>query len=149
MEVIELRRPKALLIPEIQQLLRRATDRTHMVAPGGFDSIATDIFNFVNDDEQFMLLGAEGGQFKSVVLGYLPVGNMFPYPTVVLFYNEGSRELSKATQARLLDFIVSRGYTRMLAVNTSGHRDDVWLKGLTPEGAVSDIVGSLAEFEVA
>lgn len=149
MDVIELKEPRALLIPEIQALLKRAVESGVLLAPSGFDTVAQDVFNFVTDENQFMLLGAEEGAFRSVVLGFFPVGNLFPYPTVVLLYNEGSRELSKLTRRKLMDTIVSRGYTRMLAVNSSGYRDDVWLKGLTPDGAQSFIMGSLAVFEVA
>lgn len=148
MDVITLRNPQALLIPDIQNLLKRAVESGVFLAPAGFDTVAGDIMSFVTDPKQFLILGAEGGQFKSVVMGYLPVGNLFPYPTVVMFYNEGSRKLSKETQDHLMDFIVSNGYTRMLAVNSSGHSDRTWLKGLTPSGAIGDIVGSLAMFEV-
>jgi hypothetical protein len=148
MNVIELRNSRALLIPDIQNLLRRAVESGTLVAPSGFDSVAQDIFNFVNDPQQFMLIGMEAGGAKAVVMGYLPVGNMFPYPTVVLIYNEGTRKLSRLLRAELLDFITSHGYTRMLAVNSSGHADAGWLKGLTPVGATSEIVGSLALFEV-
>lgn len=149
MDVITLRNPQALLIPDIQNLLKRAVESGVLLAPAGFDTIAQDIFNFVTDPRQFMILGAEQGAFKSVAMGYLPVGNLFPYPTVVMFYNEGSRALSRETQDHLMDFITSNGYTRMLAVNSSGYADRTWLKGLTPSGASSDIVGSLAMFEVS
>lgn len=147
MHVIELRDPKALLIPDIQNLLRRAFDSVPMLTPYGFDSIAPDLFNFIVDDKQFMLLGAEGGKMKSVMLGYMPVGNLFPYPTLVLFYSEGSRQLAAEMRDQLLDLLASHGYTQMLAVNTSGYPDEVWLRGLRTEGVVSYIVGSLAMFE--
>lgn len=148
MDVIELRELNALRIPDIQILLKNAVESGALLAPNGFDSVAADIIEFVRDPQQFMLLGAENGKFRSVVLGYLPVGNLFPYPTTVLFYNEGSRKLARATQEKLLDFLMSRGYTRLLAVNSSGKKDDVWLRGMTPEGALSYITGSLVMFEV-
>jgi hypothetical protein len=148
MNVIELRNPNALGITDIQQLIKRAVESGALLAPGGFDTVAADIFTFVTDPNQFMLLGAEDGAFKSVVLAFLPVGNLFPYPTVVLFYNEGSRALSKATQDKLLDIMLEHGYTRLLAVNSSKRGDKVWQKALTPAGATSNIVGSLALFEV-
>lgn len=148
MDVILLRNPQALAKADIQQLLRRAVEGSPFLAPHGFDTVAPDIFSFVTDQQQFMFLGAENGQFKSVVLGFLPVGNLFPYPTVVSFYNEGSRALSRLTQERLLDHILASGYTRILAINGTGHPDPVWLKALTPEGVHSEIAGSLAFFEV-
>lgn len=148
MDVVELTNPQALLIPDIQQLLKRAVESGALLAPAGFDTVAEDLINFVVDERQFMILGAEHGKFQSVVLGYLPVGNLFPYPTVVLFYNEGSRALSRASGAKLMDIIVSAGYTRLLAVNSTIYDDEVWLKGLTPKGVASGIAGSLAVFEV-
>ena len=148
MNVIELRQTKALLIPDVQALIKRCVEQSNLLCPYGFDSIAKDIVDFVQDPMQFMFLGAEGGAFKSVMAGYLPVGNLFPYPTVVMFYNEGSRALSRATQEACMDFINAAGYTKLLACNTSGRDDNVWQRGLTPEGATSRLVGSLALFEV-
>ena len=148
MNVIELRKPEALLIGDIQNLLRRVIDAGMFLAPAGFDSVAEDIFNFVTDPKKVMFLGAEDGAFKAVILAYLPVGNLFPYPTIVAFYNEGTRALSRAMGEALMDFIVSNGYTRVLAVNMSGYADDVWLRGLTPADAKSSIAGSLGIFEV-
>lgn len=150
MDVIEVRNPKALAVVEVQQLLKRAVESGALIAPNGFDTVAKDIFEFVTNTQNFMLLGAEQGHFKSVVLGYFPVGNLFPYPTVVLFYNEGSKDLLEATKEKLLDIIVSNGYTSMLAVNGTGHSDRAWLKVLTPkEGVSSKVIGSLAMFEVS
>lgn len=148
MNVIELRKPEALLIPDIQSLLKRGVEAGTFLAPGGFDSVAQDLFEFVTDPRQFMFLGAQDGKFQAVILGFLPTGNLFPYPTIVMIYNEGSRKLSRMMGEALMDFIVSNGYTRVLAVNTSGYPDEVWLRGLTPAEAKSSIAGSLALFEV-
>lgn len=148
MHVVNLREPKALLIPQIQQLIHRAVDAGTFLAPGGFDTIAQDLFNFTTDPTQFMFLGAEAGEMKAIAAGFLPVGNLFPYPTIVMFYNEGTRALSRAVQDEVMDFIVTQGYTRMLAVNTSGRADDVWQRALTPSDAKSERVGSLVLFEV-
>lgn len=148
MHVIELRDPQVLMKADLQQLLKRAVESGTFLAPQGVESVAEDIFNFVVRDDQFMFLGAEKGQWKGVIMGYLPAGHMFPYPTIVNFYNEGSRALSREMGAALMDFIVERGYTQVLAVNSSGHSDEVWLKGLTPTGAKSYITGSLSMFEV-
>lgn len=146
--VITLREPQVLLKPDLQALLKRAVEAGSFLAPSGWDTVAADIIGFVTDRNQFMILGAENGEWKGVVLGYLPVGNLFPYPTVVCIYNEGTRELSRALQDELLETLTTNGYTRMLAVNASGHEDAVWQRGLTPQGATSKIVGSLALFEV-
>lgn len=149
MDVIELRNPQALNAPDLVMMLKRAIDSGALLAPGGFDTVAVDIFDFVTNPNSFMLVGFEAGHFKSLVLGYFPVGQLFPYPTVILFYNEGTKKLCNATKKKLLDTLVARGYTQMLAVNSEGHPDDVWLRGLTPAGATSRIIGSLGMFEVS
>lgn len=148
MTTLVLRNPQALMKADIQGLLQRCVESGVFLAPAGWNSVAQDIINFVMEPQQFMILGIEAGEFKGCILGYLPHGNLFPYPTVVAIYNEGTRALSKELQAALLEHLLEAGYTRMLAVNTSGHEDVVWLKGLTPEGATGSIVGSLAMFEV-
>jgi len=148
MDVIELRNLHALGLAEIQQLLKRAVENGPFLAPAGWDTVATDVFQFVTDPRQFMLLGAENGKFRSVVLGFFPTGNLFPYPTVVLFYNEGSRALSRLTQERLLDTILAAGYTKMIAINGTGEPDPVWQRALTPTGVSSKKAGSLMFFEV-
>ena len=83
MAVIELRQLNALTLPDIQVLLKNAVESGALLAPNGFDTVAQDMIDFVRNDHEFMLLGAEGGKFKGVIMGYLPVGNLFPYPTVV------------------------------------------------------------------
>ncbi len=148
MDVITLREPRALVKPDLAALLKRAVESGVFLAPNGFDMVAEDIFNMVVDEGQFLILGAEKGQWKAVIMGYFPGTKMFPYPTIVNFYNEGSRALSREMGAYLMDFIVEHGYTQVLAVNSSGHADEVWLKGITPKGATSYITGSLAMFEV-
>lgn len=148
MAAFVLRDPRALAKPEILNLLKRAVEAGTFLAPNGWDTVARDIVNFVVDENQFMILGIQDGKFVGCVLGYFPGGNLFPYPTVVSIYNEGSRETSRELRDELLETLMNAGYTRMLAVNTSGHEDGVWLRGLTPEGATGSIVGSLAMFEV-
>lgn len=148
MTTLVLRNPQALMKPDIQGILQRTVESGVFLAPSGWNSVAQDIIDFVMNPQQFMILGIEAGEFKGCILGFLPHGNLFPYPTVVAIYNEGTRALSKELQAALLDHLLEAGYTRMLAVNSSGHEDAVWLKGLTPEGATGSIVGSLAMFEV-
>lgn len=148
MDVIELRNPNALRLPALQHLLKRAVESEVLLSPDGFDVLAEDIFGFVMNPGQFMLVGSEKGEFRSLVLGYEPGSRMFPYPTVIMFYNEGSRALLTATKEKLLDIIIAKGYTKMLGVNGSKRRDGPWLRLLTPKGATSRIVGSMAIFEV-
>lgn len=149
MDAIVLRNPRALLIPDVMNLLKRAVESVNLCAPGGFDSVAQDIINFVADDQQFMILGAEDSTFKAVILGFFPTGNLFPYPTVMLYYNEGSRELSKVMRDKVYEYLLGSGYTRMVCINMSGYPDEIWMRALKVDGVTAKIIGSMAEFEVS
>lgn len=149
MDAIVLRNSRALLIPDVMNLLKRAVESVHLCAPGGFDSVAQDIINFVQDDQQFMILGAEDSKFKAVVLGFFPTGNLFPYPTVMLYYNEGSRELSHVVREKVYEYLLGSGYTRMVCINMSGYPDEIWMRALKVDGVTARIIGSMAEFEVS
>ena len=61
MNVITLRRPEALGIPDIQDLLRRALDSTHMVAPNGLDTVAQDVTEVVEGGGRIRTNGHRGG----------------------------------------------------------------------------------------
>lgn len=150
MEVIQLKNPRALMLPPVQALLRRATGSIDFVAPGGFDTIARDVFEFVTNDNYFMLLGQEGGEWKSVVMGFYPSNNMFPYPTVVLLYNEGTPALRKATMRKLLDILVNAGYTSAWAVNGTKHSDAAWSRLFELPGTTkAHKIGSVMEIKVS
>lgn len=148
MDVIELRNPNALLVHEVQALLKKAVASDALLAPGGFDTLAEDLLGFVTNPDHFMLLGAEDGHFKTLLMGYFPNSQLFPYPTVILFYNEGTPELREATQRKYMDIMLSRGYTQSLAVNGSKRSDKAWMKLLTPEGSTSEKIGSLVMFTI-
>lgn len=148
MDVVEIRDPRALTVPALQDFLKRALESNALLTPFGFDAVAADIFDMAVNPTKFLFVGAENGEFRALTMGFLPDGNLFPFPTISLFYNEGSRELSREIREQTMDFVVSHGYTRLLAVNSSGHTDKAWLRGITPKGATADIIGSLVMFEV-
>lgn len=147
MQAIHVQNPRALLVPEIEALIRRATTAISFAAPGGFDSIATDMYKFVTMDGLFMVMGVEDGKHVGLVLGGFPTLNIFPYPTIFLFYNEGSPKMVKLLAQKTLDIMLERGYTKAWAVNSSGRPDAVWerlfrLQGVTelvPMGTVYEL----------
>lgn len=149
MEVVQIKNPRALMVPEVMQLLRDATESIHIAAPGGFDSIAVDMYNLVTDDNSFFIIGAEGGHFKSLVLGYFPNSALFPYPTIITFYNKGSPALRRATGAKLLDILLARGYTSAWAVNSSGRSDKAWQHAFEIPGRTKAVpIGTVFELKV-
>lgn len=150
MNVFQLRNPQALLLPDVQKIIRDATGSVHFIAPGGFDSVAEDIYKFVVHDNYFLFLGAEDGTFKSLVMGFYPADRLFPYPTITLFYNKGSRALIKETAKVLLDTLQQRGYTSAWAVNATGKSDAAWMRlfGL-PGKTTAKVLGSVVEIKVS
>lgn len=131
MQAIHVRNARALMVPEVQELIKRATLSVSFAAPGGFDSIAKDMWEFVNSENLFMIMGMEEGRQVGLVLGGLPSLAIFPYPTIFLFYNEGSPQMVKVLAEKTLDILAERGYTKAWAVNSSGRPDKAWARLFT------------------
>lgn len=148
MIVKQLTDPKALMRPEVEAILRKAIASGVLLAPYGFEQLAPELLDFIIDENHFLILGAEKGDFHAVAMGYFNTGYLFPYPTIVLFYNDGSAALRKELSKKILDTIAARGYTNALAVNGSGHPDHIWAKALLPEGATAEPVGSFMMIKV-
>lgn len=148
MEVVELKNTRALVVPEVANLFKRAMAKVKFAAPNGFDSVARDIFEFVENDNYFVFIGAEQGHFKALAMGFYPTNNIFPYPTVVLIYNEGTKEMKSLLIRKMVDTMVGMGYTACWAVNASGHSDKAWLKVIVPDYGEADLVGSVFEFKI-
>lgn len=148
-QVILVRNPHVLFVPEVQEVLKRTLASNAMIAPGGLDSVAEDLFAFTTRPDHFFYLGAEDGKFKAVAMGYLPSGKMFPYPTIVAFYNEGSKALARQLKEQLLDRLLKDGYTKVWAVNGTGRPDEVWLRAFELDNKTrGSVKGSLIELEV-
>lgn len=134
MAAILIRNPRALMVPELQNLIKRATMAVSFAAPGGFDSIAQDMFKFVTREELFMIIGVEDGKYTGMVLGGFPNLAIFPYPTIFMFYNETGVKALKTLAKKTLDIISEAGYTKAWAVNSSGRPDPVWQRAFTLTG---------------
>lgn len=147
MQAIHVKNPHVLMVPEMQGLIQRATTSVHFAAPGGFDSIATDMYKFITADGLFMVVGMENGKHVGMVLGGFPSLAIFPYPTIFLFYNEGTPGMVKTLAKKTLDILMEHGYTKAWAVNSSHASDAVWsrlfrIQGVTellPMGTVFEL----------
>lgn len=148
MEIIQLRNPNALMVPEVQRILKAAVESDALMAPGGLSSVAEDLIEYVTNPNHFLFLGAEAGKFKAMLMGHFPNGQLFPYPQVIVLYNEGSKELKTAIQQRYIDIMLERGYTKTLAMNGSKRSDRAWLKSLTPPNCKAEPLGTVMLMEV-
>lgn len=143
--VIEVLNPRALMVPEVQQLLFNAMQAVEIAAPYGFNSVAEALYQQVVSPNMFMVMGFENGDPKSVALGFFPTSALFPYPTVSLMYNEGNRRTARETQEKVMEIIAGRGYDKAWAFNASGKRDDVWIRGMVPDGVEGSVIGSVVQ----
>lgn len=146
--VVNLQNPRALLVPEVAALIKRAVESVDFAAPGGVDSVAEDMYIFVTNSQFFFLLGMEDGAPKAMCTGYFPSSRLFPYPVVSLIYNEGSRELLKEMAKGARDTITQAGYTRAWAINGSGRNDDAWCRLIAPKGTKAKRLASVMEIAV-
>lgn len=126
MEVVQIKNPATFTIPAIADLLARALAKTQNISDDLRPTVAQDIINMTVDPNAFIFLGAEDGEFKLVFMGFLPVSNLFPHPTVVSFYSEGSRALRELGKQKLIDYIRESGYNHAWAVNGTGNSDKAW-----------------------
>jgi len=146
--IVNVRNWKVLTIPQNYRLLQRAVDSLSLAAPGGFDATAPEFYSTVTSDDKFMLMGFENGAPKAVAMGFFPESALFPYPTITLIYNEGSRAVLTELKEALFDTITERGYSTAWAFNGTRTSDAAWIKHLVPERAEGHVIGSVIEIGV-
>lgn len=148
-QAIRLMNPEALNQPEFQAFLRRAVAAVPFAAPGGFESIVKDLFDSISlTDNYFTIVCAEEEKWVGVIIGFFPANNLFPYPTITLMYNEGTRAAADALKRKALEVLLSKGYTNVWGFNASEHDDKVYERGMgLPELKVTNI-GSVFKFGI-
>jgi len=144
MEVVQIKNPAAFTLEPVAELLKRALSITQRIEPERMAEVAPDVLRMVLDPDAFVFLGEEQGQFKLIILGFLPVSKLFPHATIVSFYNEGSRALRDHGKSILLDFIGSRGYNAW-AVNGTGNSDEAWKRVFGHEKTEIKRIGTVFE----
>jgi hypothetical protein len=146
--VIHVQNPRALLVPDVAALIKRAVLSVDVVAPGGPDSIAKDFYDHTVNSDMFLFLGMEDGACRALVTGYFPASYLFPYPMITLIYNEGSKVLLRELVKKTVDHITAHGYSKTWALNGSGRSDEVWMRGLVPSYATGEKVASVLELAI-
>lgn len=149
MEVFQLKNPRALMLPNVQEIIKTAFESISFAAPHGFDSTANDVLKYVIDANFFLILGTENGQFNTMAMGFYPGDMIFPYPTITMFYSRGSKALLQATGRKLVDILGSAGYTTAWAVNATGHKNAAWARLFRLPGTTEiKPLGSVMELKV-
>lgn len=138
MQTLIVRNPNALLTPAMQTLLKAMVDSNTTFAPLGLSSIAQDLLAFVKREDHFMIVVVEKGVLVAITLLRLPQDNMFPYPTIAMAYNGGTKAASQALSEKALDIVMEAGYTSLWTHNMSGKSDAVFKRNFsTPKGTIT------------
>ncbi len=136
--------PRRLLSPPLAALLHRAIRSTPF--PGGtvppLPELVADVTEFITSDEHFFVLGSEYHKPLALALGFFHTSPLFPHPTLVAAYNEGSIPLRNLLRRKVMDILTARGYTTALAINGTGRPDAAWIRGLAPTGMTGEAFGT-------
>lgn len=142
MEVIQVR--NGLAFAGLKGLLSRAITSTPLCSQAGLE----ECLAYILDDDKWMLVGVEDAQVRALALVSGPITQLFPFPQVALFYNEGSGELRRALSAAINSTISEAGYDRLIIANMTGHDAEVWARGMLPKGMNYKVLGEAIEVEL-
>lgn len=133
MQTLHIKNPNALANPALVDLFRRGITAQKEAAPYGIDRCAEDIFNFVNDPQFVTVVGVVEGEFTTLMINVLPSTQIFPFPTVLMIYNDAKAgtEVRAAVEERMIDIMLEKGYTQYRTANMSGHSDKAWERALS------------------
>ncbi len=143
--VIQVRNPRTLLLPDVAGLIRHGVETITTAAPDGFDSVAQDFYIHTTNPMYFLLLGYEKGTPLGFVTGQFPASRLFPYPMITLMYNEGTSDLRRALVEAAANTVAERGFKCSWALNGSGRSDEAWLRVMVPKGCHGRKVASVLE----
>lgn len=146
--IVELRNPKALMMPNVMGLLKRVLKSDAFLNPVELSDAAEDLLAFVIQDNQFMFLGAENGDFKSMMLVSAITSPLFPLPFIIADYNEGTRSLHREMKTFAVDRLVGLGYTRVMAMNGTAASDEVWQRAMALPGLNVIPLGTIHTVEI-
>lgn len=143
LEAVRLRNPNALNLPPIADLFKKAFCSSP-VYPVDYDGALPGFRRMILSDDCWVCLGFDGGTPKA--LGALEIiPSAIAIPSVLTLYSSGTPELTKTVVSCGVDFLRSRGYNHVWAVNASGHGDAPWMKVI---GKPAKVIGSLVEFDL-
>lgn len=142
--VVRLTNPEAFKQEEVQAHFRAAFEKNPMA---DFETALGELVALPSDPMVAMLIGAEKGKLKGLVIACLPRSALTPIPNVYHFYNAGSAKLREALVKATVDFFLEAGYTRFWAINTAGDNDEAYMKLFRSAGEARR-VGSFLEFSI-
>lgn len=135
MKALRVVNPKITDDPRFQKVAIEACKVTH----GQYDSIPAAWIE--DQDHNGIFIAYDGPDIKGLMT--IMLGSI---PQVVLFYAD-SAEAKRALIGLGIDFLKGLGYTRFMAVNTSGAPDSVWKRAFWRKGEANKI-GTIMEFKL-
>ncbi len=142
--IVRLTNPEAFGRAEVQRLFEKAFENNALAT---FEEAAPELVGIAADPLVAMLIGAEKGKLRALSIACLPRSTLTPFPTVYHFYNAGSAKLREALIDATVDFFLQAGYTRFLAMNTTGASDEAYAKLFRKAGEAKRVY-SVLEFKV-
>lgn len=147
MQILHVQNPQAFSNPMFLDLFKRALTALPGAAPAGVDGCADEIFACVANKQFVTVVGVEDGEFRCLMVTLLPDNNIYPYPNVFAFYNEGSKALSSAVKTRMMDICLEKGYTTYRTANMTGRSEDVYQRAMKFPGATFTPIGMVYEIK--
>lgn len=142
--VVRLTNPEAFKRDEVQALFREAFESNMMAT---YDKAIGELVAISSDPLVALLVGAEKGELRGLVIACLPRSTLTATPSVYHFYNSGSAKLREALVKATVDFFLEAGYTRFWAINTLGDNDEAYAKLFRSAGEARRL-GSFLEFSI-
>lgn len=143
-EVMELKNPKALLLPPIQAMVKKFVAYDPAINP---QEVLVELAYAIDDPRAGVFLAAdEAGIFRGICVVYLPHSPFAPHPICPMLYAEGPGSIKKELVDKGVAFVKANNYDHIRAFNVSGKPDKVWLKSFKQAGTPTP-VGTLVEFK--
>lgn len=146
-EVVRLRDPRALDAAPLQELMVKAFPEGQNLLPQGYVANPEMFKRIVEFDHLHLLVGAEKGEFKGLVLIVMPASAFIVEPQVGHFYNGGSAAMRDALIEKTVSTIVGKGYTTFRAQNMTDASDEAWMR-IYKKAGKAEKIGSIFKFEI-
>ncbi len=125
MAVLEVKNPAVLNLPQFVNLLNKAFEKGAQVDE---ETARLEISRLIHHEDLGILVGQEGGEWKSLAILMSTSCKLFPGSRVYHLFNEGSRTLLNLMMSAISDWSLSRGHDKIYAFNANQGRDGAFAR---------------------
>lgn len=151
--VVRMQNPQALLLPEVEDLWRKAFDSVETLP--AYDEAKDEIADAITLPNFAAFVGVEEGQFRGLLLICLPATKFAMHPLILHFYvgradrGGASAKLRKDMIKTGVDFMASEGYTTFQAMwPWTEEKKIAGLKRLFRHGGKAQEIGRIVRFTI-